>query len=217
MYKVDFHTHSWASPDGNLTKDDYTKLLENNVLDYIAVTDHNTVQAAIELNNAFGDRIIIGKEIMTQQGEIIGLFLSADIPAGRGLLETITMIKDQGGLVYVPHPFESIRKGLSRSVLDVHTEKIDIVEIHNARAFFQNLGPQAATWAKFHHKVMAASSDAHGKKGIGTTYTVLTDKPASHNLVELLAKAHFVTDRPPLSSLLYPKLNRLRKKIGRSQ
>ncbi len=216
MYKVDFHTHSWASPDGGLTYDDYTKLIEDNTLDFIAITDHNTIKAALTMHESLGDHIIVGEEIMTQQGEIIGLFLSSEIPAGRGLLDTILMIKDQGGLVYIPHPFESVRKGLSRAVLDTLADKIDIVEIHNGRAFFQNRGPQATTWARLHHKVMAASSDAHGKKGVGTTYTVLEDKPHRLTLVNSLAKAHYVTSHPPLRSLLYPKINRLRKRIGQS-
>jgi Predicted metal-dependent phosphoesterases (PHP family) len=74
MYKVDLHTHSIASPDGSLNEDNYRKMLETGRLDCIAVTDHNTIAFAKELHANLGDRIIVGEEITTLDGEIIGLF-----------------------------------------------------------------------------------------------------------------------------------------------
>ncbi len=214
MIKIDLHTHSSASSDGGIKPQEYISLIENNILDYVAITDHNSIKLAQKLHKTLGNHIIIGEEIMTREGEIIGLYLDARIAPGHGLLDTIQMIKNQGGLVYAPHPFETVRKGIQPGILDAYAENIDIVEVHNARALFQNRGPQAATWAKLHRKPMVASSDAHGVRGVGTTYTQIAEEPTVKNLVRLLKKAHFITNRPPLYTLLYPKIHRMRKKIG---
>lgn len=217
MIKIDLHTHSSLSADGGIKTQEYISLIENNTLDYIAITDHNSIKLAQKLHKTLGDHIIVGEEIMTREGEIIGLYLDSRIAPGLGLLDTIQMIKNQGGLVYVPHPFETVRKGIPAGILDAHAYSIDIIEVHNARALFQNRGPQAATWAKIHRKPMAASSDAHGVKGVGTTYTQISEEPTAKNLVDLLQKAHFITNRPPLYTLLYPKMHRLRKNIGQKR
>ena len=213
MYKIDLHTHSTASPDGGITADQYAHALSTNLLDVIAVTDHNHIDFALGLQKQLGDRIIVGEEIMTTGGEIIGLFLSERIRAGLSPLETIKQIKEQGGLVYIPHPFESIRKGLHPGVLEELVDYVDIVEVCNGRAFLQNRNAQTVIWAKLNHKTSAASSDAHGKRGLGKTYTRVKKLPATHELVEILAHGTPVTDRPGLRSLLYPKYHRLRKKF----
>jgi predicted metal-dependent phosphoesterase TrpH len=216
MYKVDFHTHSTASPDGGIKSEEYVVMLENGILDYIAITDHNTISLARELHDSLGEHIIVGEEITSNQGEIIGLFLTEPIKAGMNALTTARAITAQGGLVYIPHPLETVRKGVTRETLDVLAKEIDIVEIHNGRAVVQNRGPQAATWSKLAGKAMAASSDAHGVRGLGRTYTLLPDVPTAKGLVASLGQAHYVLNRPSLRSLLYPKYHRARKKMGRN-
>jgi predicted metal-dependent phosphoesterase TrpH len=74
MYKIDLHTHSSASSDGGITADQYSKIISQNILDYVAITDHNKVSFAMKLSEELGDKIIVGEEIMTSEGEIIGLF-----------------------------------------------------------------------------------------------------------------------------------------------
>lgn len=216
MYKIDLHTHSVASPDGGITAEQYAHALSTNILDVIAVTDHNTIDFAVGLQKQLGDRIIVGEEIMTTGGEIIGLFLTEKIRAGLSPLETIKQIKEQDGLVYVPHPFESIRKGLHPAAMEELVDYIDIVEVCNGRAFLQNRSAQTVIWTKLNRLTSAASSDAHGIRGLGKTYTRVKKLPAAHELVEILAHGTPVTDRPRLRSLLYPKYHRLRKKIRRS-
>ncbi len=213
MYKIDLHTHSIASPDGGITADQYAKALSTNVLDVIAVTDHNQVDFAIGLQQRLGDRIIVGEEIMTTGGEIIGLYLTKRIKPGLSPLETIQRIKDQGGLVYVPHPFESVRKGLHPGTLEELVDYLDIIEVCNGRAFLQNRSAQTVIWAKLNHIISAASSDAHGPRGLGKTYTRVKKLPAVDDLVEIIAGGTPVTERPGVRSLLYPKYHRLRKKL----
>lgn len=214
MVKVDLHTHSTASHDGGIKAEEYGDIIERGVLDYIAITDHNTIDLAMELHGLLGSHIIVGEEIMTTQGELIGLYLTDHIKPGMSAIATARAITAQGGLVYVPHPFETIRSGITRETLDVLANEVDIVEVHNGRALFQNRGPLANTWSRLANKPIAASSDAHGKKGIGTSFTVIDKPPTVKTLVRQLASAHFVVGRPPFSSLLYPKYHRLRKRIG---
>lgn len=115
--------------------------------------------------------------------------------------------------MYAPHPFETIRHGLSKKVLDDFTQDIDIVEVCNGRALFQNFGPEATAWARLNRKAVAASSDAHGLKGLGHTYTGTAEKPTVKNLVDLLSGARLVSGRPPIRTLLYPKAHRLKKRL----
>lgn len=217
MIKIDLHTHSTASPDGGITADQYRQLLQDGVLDCIAITDHNTITLAQQLHKELGEKIIVGEEIMTTQGEIIGLFLDKAIPAGLPLAESIKAINDQGGIVYLPHPFETIRKGIQKSDTEAVAKNIDIVEVYNGRAVAQNKGPEATVWARLHQKPGAASSDAHGMKGVGTAYTTIEKMPTVENLTKQLQTAHMNMERPPVHSLLYPKLHRVRKVFKRGK
>lgn len=211
MYKIDLHTHSTASRDGGITADQYRLMIEQKTLDYIAVTDHNRIHMAQELQKTLGDHIIVGEEINTQEGEIIGLFLSKAVPRDLPAREAAKAIKAQGGLVYIPHPFETVRRGIPQTTLDELMDVIDIIEVYNGRAVFQNKGPQATTAARLNNKPGAASSDAHGLKGLACAYSEIKDKPTAKNLPELLHTAHLTMRHPPLQTLLYPKVNRIRK------
>lgn len=215
--KVDLHTHSTGSPDGSLSLADYRQMITTGQLDYIAVTDHDSIEQALVTAAELGDRIIVGQEITTKDGELVGLFLTKPVTPGQTPGQTATDIRAQGGLVYVPHPFETVRQGLPKSALDKIVDQVDIVEVHNGRAFFQNKGPLAATWAKLNAKAIAASSDAHGRRGLGTTFSSIDQPPTAQNLASQLSGARLTLTRPPISSLLYPKLNRLRGKIHRKR
>lgn len=215
MFRVDLHTHSIASPDGGLSAADYERILDSGQLDCIAVTDHNTTDFARELHKKLGDKIIIGEEITTQDGEIIGLFLRRTIPAGLTLQEAVQAIQQQGGLVYVPHPFETVRSGLPASILDTIADEVDIIEVKNGRAVFQNRSAQAADWAANNGVCGSAASDAHGRQGWGRSFSVVNEMPNRDNLVALLSRADHHSKKPGVRGVLYPKMNRLRKKVSR--
>lgn len=216
MFKVDLHTHSAASHDGGITQNHYEKILNSGLLDVVAVTDHNDARFALQLQKELGDKIIVGEEIMTSRGEIIGLYLQETIPGGLSPLDTIRQIKDQGGLVYIPHPFETIRKGMGAHTLDEISEYIDILEVCNGRAFFQNRSSQAVVWARLNHITGASSSDAHGIGGIGKTFSSLPELPTKETLVGLLQRSVLRTGPPSPRALLYPKYNKLRKRLKRN-
>lgn len=213
MFKVDLHTHSVASPDGGVTAAQYRAVLEQNRLDVIAITDHNRIDFALELQQELGPRIIVGEEIMTTAGEIIGLYLTEVIEPGQSPEATIHAIKQQGGIVYIPHPFETVRRGLHPEILEELLDDIDLIEVCNGRAFLQNRGDQALVWAKLNRVCGIASSDAHGVLGLGKTYTRLPALPNRDTLLSLCAEGIPLTSAPGVRALLYPKYHRLRKKL----
>ncbi len=213
MYKVDLHTHSTSSPDGGISLQQYRQALDNKLLDVIAITDHNRIDFALHAREVLGDNIIVGEEIMTKDGEIIGLYLEEVVTPHQSVEDTIKAIKSQGGIVYIPHPFETIRSGLHPEIIERHTDDIDIIEFCNGRAFAQNRSKQTILWGRLNKVPGAASSDAHGAKGLGKTYSTLPNNPNKSNLVELFRVAQLTTNRPSLRELLYPKFHRTIKKL----
>jgi len=209
MIRVDLHTHSTASPDGGITADSYKNMLTSGRLDVVAITDHNRVDFAVKLRQELGDIVIVGEEVTASEGEIIGLYLSEAVPAGLSAAETAERIHAQGGLVYIPHPFETARKGLPVHVLDQIAGQVDIVETYNGRTL-QDRSTLARNWAKEHEVTGASSSDAHGKRGWGNTASVLAERPMRETLIRLLSTATYDTVSTGAIGRFYPKLNRLR-------
>lgn len=215
MFKLDLHTHSAASPDGGTSMRQYRAVLESGQLDCVAITDHNRIDFATQAKAQLGERIIVGEEIMTNAGEIIGLFLNERIEPGMSPEDTIAAIRAQNGLVYIPHPFETVRKGLHPAALERIQADVDIIEVCNGRAFLQNRGEQALVWAKLNQVAPAASSDAHGARGLGKTYTSLRSAPEKETLLHQLLSGTLHTGRPGIRSLLYPKYHKIRKSLSK--
>lgn len=211
MLKIDLHTHSIESPDGSLKPEDYIQFIKQNKLDIIAITDHNSIGLALELSKKNAN-IIVGEEIMTSEGEIIGLYLEKLIKPGLSPEETCKLIKKQNGLVYIPHPFEKVRSGISLETLNSIKKYVDIIEYFNGRALIQH-SKQILDWAKINHVVLANSSDAHGINGLGYCYSNIDKKPKSaKNLLELLEEASLSYSRPKILAYLEPKLNKFKSK-----
>lgn len=213
MFKIDLHTHSEASPDGGISFEQYEQILSDGTLNCVAITDHNSIDFAIGAHQRLGNKVIIGEEIMTTEGEIIGLFLRDTVLPGQTPEDTVRAIKSQGGLVYIPHPFETFRKGLHPQVIEALGAEVDIIEVCNGRAFVQNRSKQAVVWARINNIPGAASSDAHGVRGLGSTYTDIEAMPNKETLAELIKKGQLTTSRPNMRTLLYPKYHRTRKKL----
>jgi hypothetical protein len=215
MIKVDLHTHSIISPDGagSITSSDFETFLEKRVLDCIAITDHNETKFAQMMYKKLGDKIIVGEEIMTIDGEMVGLFLKKTIPPGLSAQKTAREIHGQGGLVYIPHPFETIRKGLQRPVLEKIVKDIDIFEVFNGRGRFIGKAKEAEKFAALYKLVTAASSDAHGFHGIGKTFNTIQKMPDRSSLKKLLSDGLLQKTYAPLFSYLYPVTNMIKNKL----
>ncbi len=212
MVKIDLHTHSYASPDGGIKLEGYRKILRDRILNYVAITDHNTIDGALEVRKKLGDRIIVGEEVTSTEGEIIGLFLKKEVPSGLDAQATVREIKKQGGLVLIPHPFETVRKGISQATLTTIAKDVDMIEIRNGRALVQNRSKLSRHWSQTYAMQGVACSDAHSLRGIGRTYTTIPHKPTKQSLVSLLGSAEHATKRARLPSLLAPKVNRLKNR-----
>jgi predicted metal-dependent phosphoesterase TrpH len=102
------------------------------------------------------------------QGEVIGLFLSEEIPRGLSFAETVAAIKDQGGLVYLPHPFDRLHAIPDAGTLRRHLDDLDVVEVYNARLLFEGYNDEALRFARKYGLTMGAGSDAHVLQGVGT-------------------------------------------------
>jgi len=214
MIKIDLHTHSIASTDGGLVANDYAQTIKNKSLDIIAITDHNQIDFAINFQTKYPKNIIVGEEIMTIDGEIIGLFLTKKIAPNLSLSQTIANIHAQAGLCYVPHPLEKLRSGLNWDQLNKIKSTIDILEIGNGRALNKQNYKELVNWALANNIQTASSSDAHGYKGLGRSYTEVSSMPTdAKSLLVALGSSSKIITYPSLVELLYPKYNKIRNRL----
>ena len=198
---VDLHMHTNHSND---CATDPGALLDHCIaqgLGAVAITDHNEVSGALEAA-ALGKPItvIVGEEVKTSQGEVIGLFLRERIERGMTMDETIAAIQDQGGLVYVPHPFDRMHTIPDPATLLRVLDSIDIFEVYNSRLLFDAFNDDAMRFAAKYNLIQAAGSDAHVLQGIGTA---LNQIPAFDGPEEFLLamRQNQIVRRP--KSLLY--------------
>lgn len=173
MY-VDLHVHTCASPDSLTTPDRVLRWAKRRRMDAIAITDHNTIVMAREMACVTDLPIIIGEEVLTRDGEIIGLFLREQVPMGSSALDTARYIHEQGGLVYLPHPYDSLRHSALRGdALPSLMPWVDLVEVFNARVLRPVDNNLAQHLADHEHKPCGAGSDAHLGCEIGRAYVDL--------------------------------------------
>jgi predicted metal-dependent phosphoesterase TrpH len=169
--KIDLHTHTLCSKDSCNQYDRIIDAVQRAGLDGIAVTDHNEFRGAIELQRRAPFTVIAGEEIKTSRGEIIGLFLTEHISPGLDPLETVQRIHAQGGLAYVPHPFDEVRGSrIARDALDTVAPHIDFLEVFNARNALPRFNQRALEYARQHNILAGAGSDAHTYREYGHAY-----------------------------------------------
>ena len=165
------HAHDW-SHDCSIEVDELLDHAEAEGLGAIAITDHNVFGGALEaVERARGRKLIVipGEEIKTDgQGEVIGLFLKEEIPRGLSFAETVEAIRAQGGLVYVPHPFDRLHAIPDAATLHRHLAEIDVFEVYNARLLFEGYNDEALRFARKYNLTAGAGSDAHVLQGVGT-------------------------------------------------
>ena len=169
---ADLHMHTSWSHDCAVDPADLIMYAEANGLGAIAVTDHNVFGGALETVELAGGHdltVIKGEEIKTDgQGEVIGLFLQEEIPRGMPFADTVAAIKSQGGLVYIPHPFDRMHSIPDAATLQRHLHDIDVFEVYNARLLFEGYNEEALRFARKYNLVAGAGSDAHVLQGVGT-------------------------------------------------
>jgi predicted metal-dependent phosphoesterase TrpH len=191
--RLDLHNHTHFSADGIMSPAALLKTAKARGIDCLAVTDHNTTDGALQaLELAREDpslpRVIPGIELSTADGEIIGLYVWETIPSGLPLLEATARIRGQGGLIYLPHPYDFFRRGaISRRARALAGELADIIEVSNGRSLGPGAGVKAAGLARRLGKPAGAGSDAHREAEVGLAYTVVGTYPSRDTLVSLVA------------------------------
>lgn len=171
LIRADLHNHTYYSPDSILSPKQAAERVRRLGLDCVAITDHDTVRGGLALREiADGFQVIVGEEVRSADGEILGLFLETDIPRGLTARETMARIKEQGGIVGLPHPFDSLRSGLDQAVMEELIGEIDFIEALNSRIVFGVHNKRALEFARRHGKPVSAASDAHCARELGRSY-----------------------------------------------
>ena len=204
MTLVDLHNHTHRSYDAQNGLADYERAHAEGRVDVVAITDHNTIEGALELAAAASFPVIVGEEIDTADGELIGLFLREHVPPGLPAVETARRIRDQGGLVYLQHPFYRIVRGRMRARAREELRGlglIDIVEAANGGPLAAADNARALAWARACDLPHAASSDAHEPAAIGTCLTAVPDGPVDAATLPGLLRAGTAVDRRPRSAV----------------
>jgi predicted metal-dependent phosphoesterase TrpH len=175
--RVDCHLHTVASGDSVLTVEELADRARQAGLDVVCVTDHNVTHAAVAAaERDLGVRVIVGEEVRTPDGDVIGLFLTERIPYVLPLAEVIGLIRGQGGLVYVPHPFDEVRSSVGRELPGLCAAgAVDVIEVFNAKIADQALNDKAARLAQRFGLPGGAGSDAHDAPGVGAAYLEMPD------------------------------------------
>jgi predicted metal-dependent phosphoesterase TrpH/glycosyltransferase involved in cell wall biosynthesis len=196
----DLHMHTDHSPDCATPVDVLLDTARRRGLGAIAVTDHNEISGAIEASErADGIKVIVSEEVKTaSEGEVIGLFIERKIPRGMSLKETIDAIHDQGGLAYVPHPFDRLHAVPDYEHLLKVVEDIDILEVFNARVALPAFNDEAARFASKYRIVAGAGSDSHVPQGLGTVKIRMRDFEGAAEFLESLRDADILHKRKSL-------------------
>ena len=175
--RVDLHSHTMWSGDSTTTPDELLEAVVACGIDVLCITDHNAIRGALEVAANLPCRVIVGEELKTHAGEIIGLFLNERVPIGVQPREAARLIREQGGLVYIPHPFDPMRRNLDESAMrDLASDGlIDAIEVLNAKTLLKSLNAKAAAFAEEFDLSGGAGSDAHVPLALGAAYVEMPD------------------------------------------
>jgi hypothetical protein len=204
LVDVDLHMHTDHSHDCETPVEVLLAAAKEAGLGAIAVTDHNEISGALEAREkaaAAGMKVIVGEEVKTaEQGEVIGLFIEEKIPRGLSLQETVAEIKRQGGLVYVPHPFDRMHSVPDYEHLLCILDDVDAIEVFNPRVAIGSFNEEAIRFAAKYRLVAGAGSDSHVAQGLGSVRIRMRDFDGPQEFLQSLMDAQ-ITTKP--TSLIY--------------
>lgn len=196
---VDFHVHTVHSPDSVITFAMLVEGCRRNGVDVVAVMDHDVIDGALEFEQRARDereagrpapRVLVGEEVRTAQGEICGLCISEHVPRGLSAKETMLLIREQGGLVYVPHPFDLLKfKRLKAHELVELEPFIDIIEVFNGKPRFPGANMLARRFLADHRFPAGAGSDSHDPTHLGAAHVLMEEFEGPAELLAKLAGA----------------------------
>ena len=175
MLRVDFHSHTYYSPDSLTTIEELINAARRQGLDKLVVTDHNCLAGAREAYAAAPDLIIIGEEVQTTQGEFLAAFVTEELPKGLEWQDALKRLKDQNAFISLSHPFDPQRSGWSLETLIELAPQVDAIEIFNARVFKQMHNEQALNFALNYNLAGTAGTDGHHPSEIGKAFSIVPD------------------------------------------
>ncbi|MGI6368722.1 MAG: PHP domain-containing protein [Anaerolineae bacterium] len=186
--RIDLHVHTWHSPDSLSQPRAILEIMDRRGIDMVAITDHNAIDGALEMAALAPQRVIVGEEIATTQGEIIGLFLVAPVAPRMSPEETVAAIHGQGGVVYIPHVADYGRGSTLRATaLTQILAQVDVLETFNARVLCARRNRQAVALAERTGLLQGAGSDAHRPEDVGLAWVELPAFVGSASLLSALA------------------------------
>lgn len=195
MKRVAIHLHTDYSFDSNFSPEQVVAAAQAEGLDVIAITDHNEIEGALRARAAGGVRVIIGEEVSTLEGHLIGLFLRARIEPGMSAVRTIDAIREQGGLVFAPHPFASLCSASLGPATVALADRIDAVEVHNAQnpLFWEDR--RAQRFAAERGLVAYAGCDTHICGRLAPAWQEMADFETPEGFLAALARAKLTCGR----------------------
>lgn len=191
LIKADLHVHTIFSPDSRITPEALAKDAALKGIDAVAVTDHGTIKGALEVEKLDTDlQVIVGEEVWTKDGEIIGLFLKEEVPNFTTAQVAADNIKEQGGLVMIPHPLSRrIPSRIDEKVLHEIMPSVDILEVINARNTVIEDEDRTRQLAEKYNKLTCAGSDAHRIPSLGRAFTTMESFDTPEEFLENLRTA----------------------------
>jgi len=206
---IDLHCHTSASFDSLATPAKVVQSAAARGLTHLVITDHDGIDGALRASDAAPDEltVIVGEEVRTAEGDLIAAFLERAVPSGASAVDTIAAIREQGGLVGIPHPFDRFRGSLLRDArMAALAGSVDWVETHNARIVGSG-NDRAAAFALEHGLPGVAVSDAHTLLEVGVAYTAVDGDPSTPGgLLAALASAELVPGRASYAVRLWTPL-----------
>jgi len=215
LIKADLHIHTCYSGDSDITLDKLIEQCQRIGLGAIAVTDHGTAEGALELSRrSLPITLIVGEEIASSEGEIIGLFLKESIPNKLSPEDTIQRIRDQEGIVCIPHPFDRYRSSaIQESTFDRIVGMVDIIEVFNSRTIpFQNL-KLPDEFAQKHQLLRGAGSDSHSTAEIGRAFVTIPEFSNREEFLQSMAESEIIGKRADIAVYYRSLLRRTRKLV----
>jgi predicted metal-dependent phosphoesterase TrpH len=198
LLKADLHIHTRYSMDCDMQLEEIIARVKKRGLNCIAIADHGTIEGALALKKIAPFKVIIAEEVLTPYGEIMGVFLKEGISSGTSVPETIARIREQNGIVLIPHPFDRFRpSALDREVLKelAGKKQLDVIEVFNARAPLYRSTVNARAFARKHGLPMSAGSDAHTPHEIGNAYVEMPEFNSRDEFLKSLAQGRIVGHR----------------------
>ena len=192
MVNAEFHCHTCHSKDSLARIQDLLTTCQNKGLQRVVVTDHNSIQGALEAHALDPHRFIVGEEIMTLQGELLGIFVRETIPAGLSAIKTIEILREQGAFISVSHPFDAFRDGHwePADLLNI-ISSVDAIEVFNSRCLLPQFNTRAKVFAQQHNLPGTVGSDAHSLSELGTATLTLPNFNDAASLTKALSSAKF--------------------------